>query len=51
MGNLTAAHLILIDTLAEAAVRDYLTAQAAQQADSGTERTEPVPLPRLDQAA
>ena len=48
---LTPAHLILIDTLAEAAVREYLTAQAAQEADSGAERTEPVPLPQLDQAA
>jgi len=48
---LTPAHLILIDTLAEAAAREYLTAQAAQEQDSGAERTERVPLPPLDQAA
>lgn len=48
--NLTPAHLTLIDALAEIAVEEYLTAQAAQQQDSdagGAERA----LPDYDQAA
>lgn len=49
--NLTPAHLTLIDALAEIAVADYLTAQAAEQQGPAGDRTEPVPLPEWDRAA
>lgn len=44
-------HLTLIDALAQQAVADYLTAEAAQQQASEPERTDHVPLPQLDRAA
>lgn len=46
----TAAHLVLIDALAELAVEEYLTAQAAQQQDSEVEPAERA-LPPLHEAA
>lgn len=51
MGSLTPAHLALIDFLAEVAVREYLTAEAAKQQDSDPDCSERVPLPALDEAA
>lgn len=40
-----------IDALARKAAQDYLRAEAAREADSSAERTEPVPLPAMDKAA
>lgn len=48
--NLTPAHLTLIDALAEIAVEDYLTAQAAEQQAPEAGKSERA-LPRYDQAA
>lgn len=50
MTTLTPAHLALIEALAELAVDEYLTAQAAPQANSSDAQTERA-LPRYDQAA
>jgi hypothetical protein len=41
----------LIEALAEQAAQDYLSEQAALLLGSGTDRSEPVPLPALDKAA
>jgi hypothetical protein len=50
MTTLTPAHQQLIEALADLAVEEYLTAQAAPEADPGDDRTERA-LPRYDQAA
>lgn len=47
---LTPSHLALIDALADLAVEDYLTAQAAEQQAPEPEASERA-LPRYDHAA
>ena len=50
MNGLAPAHLALIDALADLAVEDYLTAQAAERQGSNAEPAERPLLP-LDEAA
>ena len=43
--------LAWIDALAQQSARDYLRQEAAQQAETGDDRTKPVPLRDMDKAA
>ena len=51
IGALSPAMCRLIDALAQHAVQEHLTAEAAARKASELERSNPVPLPGFDQAA
>lgn len=48
---LSPPYLRLIDALAEKAAADYLSAEDLARQASNDERTNPAPLPHMDQAA
>lgn len=51
IGPLSPSLCRLIDSLAQVAVQEHLTAEAASRQAPEPERSNPVPLPGFDQAA